>query len=368
MTARAPAVEAWVNAAATAARGGQRDQARALLQRVVLVEEGHLQAWLWLAGLVEGEEEQRLCVEKVVALSLEAEGRPPGTRPVPPAVAAVLRLAPRSGPGPAWLPHEAGFEAFRRFEWPGSPGAAALGFLAGIALAELLVTFADLRLGLALHCLLLGSLLFGSARAGQKGERALLVSLAFAPLIRILSLSLPLTTFPLLYWYLLTSVPLFAALFVAAPTLGYSWRGLGLHLDGLPLQLAIGASGLLFGAVEYYILRPEPLAPALSWRQIWWPALVLVVSTGLLEEMIFRGLLQRAAGEALGRWGLAYVALLFAVLHTGYRSVVDVVFVLGVGLFLGWVVQRTRSLVGVTLAHGLTNVVLFLVMPFVAGG
>jgi membrane protease YdiL (CAAX protease family) len=35
-----------------------------------------------------------------------------------------------------------------------------------------------------------------------------------------------------------------------------------------------------------------------------------------------------------------------------------------VGLFFGWVVQRTRSLLGVTLSHGLTNIVLFLVMPY----
>jgi membrane protease YdiL (CAAX protease family) len=244
----------------------------------------------------------------------------------------------------------------------------ALACLVAISVAELLTTFADPRLGISIHCLLLATLLFQSALSKRQERRALLVSLAFAPLIRILSLSLPLAGFPVLYWYLLTSVPLFAALWVAAPALGYSWPDLGLHLRGLPLQILIGLTGLFFGAVEYHILRPAPLAPALAWNQIWWPALVLLVSTGLLEEMIFRGLQQRAAAETLGRFGMAYVALLFAVLHIGYRSLADLLLVLGVGLFLGWVVQRTRSLVGVTLAHGLTNIMLFLVMPFLLGG
>jgi len=49
------------------------------------------------------------------------------------------------------------------------------------------------------------------------------------------------------------------------------------------------------------------------------------------------------------------------------RSLLDVLFVGVVGLFFGWVVHRTRSLLGVTLAHGLTNIILFLVMPFVLG-
>ncbi len=119
---------------------------------------------------------------------------------------------------------------------------------------------------------------------------------------------------------------------------------------------------------EYWILRPEPLVPAFEWTALVWPAFILLISTGLLEEMIFRGLLQRAAIDVLGLWGIGYVAILFAVLHTGYQSLLDVLFVLAaVGLFFGWIVYRTRSLLGVTLAHGLTNIVLFLVMPFVLG-
>jgi LysM repeat protein len=35
-----------------------------------------------------------------------------------------------------------------------------------------------------------------------------------------------------------------------------------------------------------------------------------------------------------------------------------------VGLLFGWLVARTRSLLGVTLAHGVTNITLYLVMPF----
>jgi membrane protease YdiL (CAAX protease family) len=150
-------------------------------------------------------------------------------------------------------------------------------------------------------------------------------------------------------------------------SLGTSWRALGLTLHGWPLQLVVGLSGLVSGAPEYQILRPDPLATRLSWQAIWQPALILLVCTGLLEEMIFRGLLQRSAGDVLGRWGIPYVALLFAVLHLGYESLVDVAFVLAVGLFLAWVVHRTRSLLGVTLAHGLTNVMLFLIMPFLGG-
>jgi membrane protease YdiL (CAAX protease family) len=240
-------------------------------------------------------------------------------------------------------------------------------YLAGIALAELLTSFAPPRMGLVAHAVVLLLMLTHAARVDGKKKQAFLVSLAFAPLIRVVSLSLPLADLPLLYWYLITSIPLFAAALVAAPTLGYAWPDLGLNLRRWRLQLAIGLTGIVFGIVEYWILRPEPLVATFEWRTLVWPSLVLLISTGLLEELIFRGLLQRASIDLLGLRGIGYVAIVFAVLHIGYQSLLDVLFVTAVGLFFGWVVHRTRSLLGVTLAHGLTNVVLFLVMPFILG-
>ena len=56
--------------------------------------------------------------------------------------------------------------------------------------------------------------------------------------------------------------------------------------------------------------------------------------------------------------------MLFAIMHMGFHSVLDVLFVFGVAMFFGWVVKKTGSLLGVTLAHGLTNIMLFLVFPF----
>jgi membrane protease YdiL (CAAX protease family) len=124
-------------------------------------------------------------------------------------------------------------------------------------------------------------------------------------------------------------------------------------------------SGVAFGYLEYQILRPLPLAKAFTWRQLWLPAIVLMVSTGFMEELVFRGLLQRATGPLLGRFSVPYVSALFAVLHVGYRSVLDVLFVFAVALFFGYVAEKTQSIVGVSLSHGLTNITLFLVMPFV---
>ena len=102
---------------------------------------------------------------------------------------------------------------------------------------------------------------------------------------------------------------------------------------------------------------------ALRLELIWLPALILLVFTGFLEELIFRCVLQYTALQQLGRLGIPYIAVIYAVFHLGYHSVLDLLFVFGVALVFGWFVWRTGSILGVILSHGLTNITLYLVLP-----
>ena len=240
----------------------------------------------------------------------------------------------------------------------------ALGYLALITLAELVTTFVNPHAGLILHSALLIILLAHSALTAGDPYHRLLLALVLAPLTRMLSLCLPLVNFPQLYWYLIISIPLGVATVLAARLLGFSRAQLGLTLRRFPLQLLVALTGITFGLVEYRILRPDALIDDLTWRNFLVSGVILMVCTGFAEEVIFRGIIQRASIQALGRFGLLYGAILFAVLHIGYASVLDVVFVFFIALLFGWIAEATSSLAGITVAHGLTNIVLFLVIPF----
>lgn len=241
----------------------------------------------------------------------------------------------------------------------------ALFYLAAITLAEGLTTLVSPQVGLILHGLILLALLLEAAFSERKFTRRFLLALALAPLTRLMSLVLPLQHFPLAYWYLLVGLPLGISAVVAARVERFSAKELGLTAHDLPFQVLISLSGIGLGAIEYLILRPKPLVTVLRLELIWLPALILLIFTGLLEEFIFRGLIQSAALRKLGRGGIVYSALLFAVLHMGYKSWLDGLFVFAVALFFSWAVRSSGSILGATLAHGLTNIGLFLVFPFV---
>lgn len=240
-----------------------------------------------------------------------------------------------------------------------------------ITLAEIFTTYTDPRIGVVVHMGLLVTMVFHIAfsREAETGVDRLLIPLMVAPLIRILSMSLPLEGFERIYWYAIISLPIFVVVPQIRSLLGYSWHKIGFNIkpETIPFQLLMICTGFIFGVTEYSILRPEPFISALTVGDLLIPALILLVFTGIMEEVVFRALMQQSAAESLGKWGgLLFATLIFAVLHIGYRSLLDLLFVFTAGFIwgIGW--MRTGSLWGISIAHGITNILLFLVAPFIA--
>jgi len=238
-------------------------------------------------------------------------------------------------------------------------------FLFLIAIAEAVTLFIDPLGGIvAFGLILLFALLIPALKNDYYPSR-LILSLSLVPMVRIVSLSMPLDNVPRIWWFPIMYAPLMLAAVVAALMLGLSLKETGFNLRRPFINLLVGISGIGLGFVEYLILKPEPMVAELTWQAALVPALILLFTTGLVEEFIFRGVLQQTAVELFGKWGIVYVSLIFAVLHMGFLSAVDIIFVLGAGLYFGWVVYKTGSLTGVILAHGATNIVLFIVAPLV---
>ena len=239
-------------------------------------------------------------------------------------------------------------------------------YLLLITAAELITTFVQPRSGLVLHAGILVVLIVHAAIAPSDREGNLTLCLTVAPLIRILSLSLPLFDFPRMLWYPLVAIPLLVWTTMATRHLRVSRHELGLHGRDLLPQLLLMGMGFGLGITAYNFLRPPPLLSSFTRTTVWLPALSLMVCTGVLEEVIFRGLLQSTAPAVLGRGAFVYVSLLFAALQIGFRSIPQVGLALSMGLVFAYIVHRSRSIVGVALAHGTANVTLLLIMPELA--
>lgn len=125
-----------------------------------------------------------------------------------------------------------------------------------------------------------------------------------------------------------------AGLVAAAPMVGFL---------ALSLRWPVGALGRIRAFFD------RELAPALqgrSWREL---ALLAAVA-GVGEEMLFRGVIQTALSESLGRGiGFAASSVLFGLLHPA--SVAYAVIAGLIGAFLGAVYLATGNLLSAIVAH-----------------
>ena len=241
----------------------------------------------------------------------------------------------------------------------------ALLYLVAITSAELVTAFWGASAGVAFNVVLMFCLLVHGSLA-KDPYRRLYLALALAPLFRVVSLSMPFTEMQQVYWYPIAAVPLFIGVLVAIRTLHLRRSDVGLAIGSPISQVLVALTGVGFGAIEYLILQPDDLITTYSAGRMALMSAMFLVCTGFLEEIAFRGVIQRSAEEALGARGWVYTAVVFSVLYIGYLSPAQWVFALFVGLYFGWVVRRTGSLLGVTLAHGIANAMVYVVLPSLA--
>ncbi len=234
-----------------------------------------------------------------------------------------------------------------------------------IVLAELLTAFVSPVAGIIVDSSALLGLVnyivfFGPVRYQRAG-----FALALLPLLRILSLAVPLIQIPEIYWYVLVGLPFLGTMVLFSRYARFSWDYLTLKLRNLPVQFLVGLSGIPLGFAAYEILKPKPLEIPTNWFYLVAAALILTLFVGFLEEMLFRGILQRVAVETLGSFGIVLVSLIYALVYAGSLSLVYVVFV----GFTGWLyalwVQKSGSLWGSIAARSLWNIGLLLIWPLI---
>lgn len=190
----------------------------------------------------------------------------------------------------------------------------------------------------------------------------LLQVLILIPLLRIMSISISMNEIGPIYWLTLTILPLIISCAFLMRGQNLSRSDVGLNLKNMPVQLLIIWGGLAIGFIEYLILEPAAIIVNLNPFNII-ISIILLLATGLTLELIFRGLIQNKADKLMGKfWGLLFTSILFTTQYISWGSVTYLAFVFGVSIIYGYVFQKTNSIVGVSISHGVANIMLFLVL------
>jgi hypothetical protein len=239
-----------------------------------------------------------------------------------------------------------------------------------IVFAELLM-FSGIRgAAILLHTLLLIVVSIGTVSIKDKYVAWALQALMLLPLLRLINFSMPVFSEMVLYRYFYVYVPLFIPIFLIIRHQSFSSVQLGLSFKKfllyLPLSLVIG---LLIAEMEYFIYPAVPLVPDTSFYNMLDVFLIMIFCVGLVEELVFRSILQTRLEGVFGpAIGLIATSLLFGIMSSTHGIGPGIIFASLVGLVLGYMFIKTRSLPFVALTHGIVNIFLFSIIPLLGPG
>ncbi len=213
---------------------------------------------------------------------------------------------------------------------------------------------------------LVTALIFGLANLSFNSkthlERQLYMALTLPPLLRFMSLAMPVWHVPPILEYVLVGFPLLISVTITLRAVGLRSLRINLTLKQWISQLCFGLFGILLGVYASFIMKPKPILPNNDpfWRIT--GGLILTLFSGFTEEVIFRGLLQKALSVSMGFWGFALSNLIFISMFVGTLSPLMVVYFGVTGLFFALWADISDSIWGVIMAHSLMNILFFLVL------
>lgn len=239
-----------------------------------------------------------------------------------------------------------------------------------IGLAEILILSGKVGIAIWMHIGSLIALCLSNISVKDPEVQKIHQALMLLPVLRLINLSMPVFFETTLYAFVFIYGPLAIPVAVVIIHQRYSLEQIGVSMKNIktymvlsiPLSLALG-----FG--EYLTIRAEYLIPDLTFENLLKLSFVMVFFVGLIEELIFRSILQTRLEQALSVGeALLITGLLFGLMHSGYGTFHEVLYTGFIGLFMGLVFYKTKSLPFIVVLHGFINVFLFGILPHYMGG
>jgi len=239
-----------------------------------------------------------------------------------------------------------------------------------IALAELLIFAGKLKFAIWLHIGVLIAFSLSNIVIKDLKVYRTYQALMLLPILRLVNLSMPVFFDTTLYTFIFVYAPLLIPLAIIVINQRFSFEHVGITAKNLPAYTILSIPiGFLLGLGEYLTIHPGYLIQDLSIGNLLKLTFIMVFFVGLVEELIFRSILQTRLEDALGvKEAVLIAGLLFGLMHSGYGTFHEVLYTGFVGLLIGFIFYKTRSLPFVVIVHGLVNVFLFGVLPHYLSG
>lgn len=239
-----------------------------------------------------------------------------------------------------------------------------------IAFAEILIYSGILKEALWIHTAVVIGLSFSTLSTKNEDFRKMYQALMLLSILRLVSLSMPVFFDTTLYSFIFIYAPLAISAAITAIHQKLTREEVGITLRRMWLYFPL-AILISFGLalVEYQVTMTDYLIPDLSPLNLIKLTVVMVFFVALVEEFIFRSVLQTRFDKIFGAGkAILLTGILFGLMHSGYGLSYEIIYTFFIGIFMGYLFYKTKSLPLIVLIHGFLNVFLFGFIPYLGPG
>jgi len=238
-----------------------------------------------------------------------------------------------------------------------------------IIVAELLIFSGKIGVAVWVHIGILIALSLSNMFIKDQEIHKIHQALMLLPVLRLINLSMPVFFETTLYTFIFVYGPLAIPVGVLVIHQRNSLEKIGISMKNIVVYMILSIPiGFLLGLGEYMTIKTGPLIPDLTFGNLLKLTIVMVFFVGLIEEVIFRSILQTTLEEALNvQEALLITSIMFGLMHSGYGTFYEILYTGFVGFIMGLAFYKTRSLPFIAVLHGFVNVFLFGILPYYLG-
>ena len=239
--------------------------------------------------------------------------------------------------------------------------ASALGLALAVAQAVTLVS--GPTAGLLAQSLALGAFLGLSVIQGPGPQQRLTLTLAILPLVSVLTLAVPAAIVPPVFWYLEIGLATFEAIVLVMRRLDLTFRDVGVQRAPISEVLSVGAVGAFLAVPASVIAGPINLGQSGGLVGFAMASAIVIVFVGILEELLFRGIIQSVGTQLMSRGGVVLSVAATAVMYSASLNLRYVLFTTLVAAFFGIVARRSGSIAAPIAGHAALVWVQLVLLP-----
>lgn len=235
-----------------------------------------------------------------------------------------------------------------------------------IFLSELFIYFGKFKIAILFYAVILTGLSLTSIVVKKTEVREICQIFLLLPILRLINFSIPVFSENLILSFIIIYAPLALPILIIIDSMQLTFEQIGINFKNIwyyiPASIFIG---LILGLGEHFTVEVTPPFQNFSFVNLLILILVMIPFVGVVEEIIFRSFIQTYFEKIFGMLeGLIISSLVFGLMHAGFGNAYEIIYTFFVGLFIGFIFQKTRSLPFIAMIHGFINVFFLGIIPY----